>query len=90
MYLKPIDPFDTIDHELLLLKLTRYGFSSLSIHLIRSYLSNRFSITTFDGAQFKPKALKVGGPQVSVLGPFCFKLFLNQLVSKYGCTTLEV
>ena len=27
--------FDTIDHELLLLKLTRYSFSSLSIQLIR-------------------------------------------------------
>jgi hypothetical protein len=29
--------FDTIDHELLLLKLTRYCFTSLSIHLIRSF-----------------------------------------------------
>ena len=28
--------FDTIDHELLLLKLTRYGFSFLSINLIRT------------------------------------------------------
>ena len=29
--------FDTIDHELLLLKLSYYGFSQLAIFLIRSY-----------------------------------------------------
>jgi hypothetical protein len=61
--------FDTIDHELLLLKLTRYGFSSLSFNLIRSFLSNRFSITYFDEAKSKPEALKVGVPQGSVTGP---------------------
>ena len=69
--------FDTMDHELLLLKLTRYGFFSLSIHLIRSYLSNRFSISTFDGAKSKPEALKVGVPQGSVLGPLLFISFIS-------------
>jgi hypothetical protein len=62
IFLDLFKAFDTIDRELLLLKLTRYGFSSLSIQLIRSYLSNRFSITTFDGAQSKTTALKVGVP----------------------------
>jgi hypothetical protein len=52
--------FDKIDHELLILKLTRYGFSSLSTQLIRSHLFNRFSIKTFDGAKSNPEALEVG------------------------------
>ena len=55
--------FDTIDHELFLLKLSYYGFSQGAILLIKSYLSNRFCITTFDGARSRPEALKVGVPQ---------------------------
>ena len=55
--------FDTINQELLLLKLSHYGFSSQAISLIKSYLSNRFCITTFGGAKSKKEALKLGVPQ---------------------------
>jgi hypothetical protein len=71
--------FDTIDHELLSLKLTRSGFSSLSINLIRSHLSNRFSITTFDGIKSKPEALKVGVPQGSVLESLLLISFISDI-----------
>ena len=71
--------FDTIDHELFLLKLGYYGFSQVAILLIKSYLSNRFCITTFDGARSRPEALKVGVPQGSVLGPLFFIIFINDL-----------
>ena len=71
--------FDTIDHELLLSKLSFSGFSNLAILLIRSYLLNRFSITTFDGARSKQEALKVSVPQGSVLGPLRFIIFINDM-----------
>ena len=64
--------FDTIDHELFLLKLGYYGFSQGAILIIKSYLSNRFCITIFDGARSRPEALKVGVPQESVMGPLFF------------------
>jgi hypothetical protein len=60
--------FDTIDHVLLLSKLSFYGFSPSAILLIKSYLLNRFSITTFDDARSKPEPLKVGVPQGSAIG----------------------
>ena len=41
--------FDTIDHELLLLKLHYYNFSLDSLNLLKNYLSNRYTITKFGG-----------------------------------------
>ena len=71
--------FDTINQELLLLKLSHYGFSTQAISLIKSYLSNRFCITTFDGAKSKKEALNLGVPQGSVLGPLLFIIFMNDI-----------
>ena len=68
----------TIYHELLMLKLSYYGFSQLAFFLIRSYLSNSFCITTFDGVKSKAEALNVGVPG-SVLGPLFFIIFINDI-----------
>ena len=61
--------FDTVDHELLLVKLRYYGFGRNSLDLLRSYLSDRYSIVNFDGKLSKKEKLKSGVPQGSVLGP---------------------
>ena len=41
--------FDTIKHELLLVKLEKYGFTNSALELIKKDLSNRFSVVKFDG-----------------------------------------
>ena len=37
--------FDTLNHELLIAKLSAYGFNNESLKLIRSYLTNRWQRT---------------------------------------------
>ena len=47
--------FETIDHQLLLIKLEKYGFSQNALELITNYLKNRFSLVSFDG-KFSPRS----------------------------------
>ena len=73
--------FETIDHELLLLKREKYGFSIRALELMKNYLSNRQSIVNFYGKFSSSETLRTGVPQGSILGPLVFVIFTNDVVS---------
>ena len=71
--------FDTLNHELLIAKLSAYGFNNESLKLIRSYLTNRWQRTKINKSFSRWTELLQGVPQGSVLGLLLFNIYLNDL-----------
>ena len=72
--------FDTIDHDILLHRLSNwFGLSNTAHFWFRSYLSSRsFTVSILDSSS-SPIRLLYGVPQGSVLGPLLFTLYTTPL-----------
>ena len=77
--------FDRINHSLLLAKLKAYGFSNQALHLLQSYLCNRFQRSIIIGSFSSWNKVITGLPQGSVLGPLLFSIFLNIFLFIWKC-----
>ena len=71
--------FDIIDHELLLMKLSAYGFKDSAIELLKGYLVNRQQCVKFTGSLSNIETLQCGVPQGSCLGPLLYSIFVNDM-----------
>lgn len=85
IYMDLTKAFDSISHEILLMKLKILGISELCLNWIRSYLTDRtqyVEIKSIEGdkvMKYKSEILKIkhGVPQGSILGPLLFICYIQ-------------
>ena len=71
--------FDSLNHDLLIAKLSAYGFHKESLEFINSYLKERKQSTKVGTYYSTWKSIKCGVPQGSILDPLLFNIFLNDI-----------
>ena len=81
--------FDTVDHSLLVKKLSSLGVALQACEWMESYLEHRTQSTLVGNSVSDPLVVPSAGPHGSVLGPTLFSLLVNDLPkATTGATTL--
>ena len=71
--------FDTVNHNILMSKLGKYGIFGKTKSLITNYLTGRTQKTKVNGNISDESKITCGVPQGSVLGPLLFLVYVNDV-----------
>ena len=73
------EAFDTIDHEIILRKLSYFGADQATIKWFQSHLSDRTQRCNVNGSLSTTSTVTCGVPRGSILGPLLFLMYMNDL-----------
>ena len=79
IFIDPSKALDTLDHNVLLIKLDEYGIRGTTNNLIKSYFSYRNQYNSVLYEESRTESIMYGVPQGSVLEPLLFLIDITYI-----------